>query len=488
MPVSMFHSPPGGDAHASAVREPALDPDDRPLELEELRNVVGFAFRAIFRRRRLALAVFSVIAAGTLVAAVLLPRQYQAETKIMAQRNLVMPALGNPRRSVPTDSDAPTLLAREAILKRENLVAIIKQTNLTDRWESSRPLVLRVKDTLLRPFRGELTTEDKIEALVGLLDKRLGVGTAEGTVAIGVEWPDAELAYLIVETAQHNFLEERHAREVSIIAEAISILETHASGVRETIETTLEEIRAARPGKVVRTAAPAVPRPRKEDGEVMQLRTMLLAKRSLMTDLETFRNKRLAELYAALAEQKNTYGPEHPAIANTLHNIRALSEDSPQLTALKREEQDLLAELTKRGVEDIPKASTDMPRVVLAPAPPLPEPKPDEDENVTYARSRLKIAVSKYEDLLERMDAARIELDTARAAFKYRYGILAPARIPKKPSRPRMPLLLGGGLMAALAAAAAVAVLADALSGRMLETWQVERTLRLPVLGEVQRV
>jgi hypothetical protein len=309
------------------------------------------------------------------------------------------------------------------------------------------------------------------------------VGAAEGTVTIGIDWPDAELAYRIVETAQHNFLEERHASEVSVIAEAISILETHAASVRETIETTMDEIRAAKPGTPVR--ASSTPRPRKEDPEIAQLKTMLQAKRGLISDLDSFRNKRLAELYAELAQEKNTYGPEHPAIASTLHHIRAITDDSPQMAALKREEQGLLAELARRGVKDVAEEPT-APRVILT-SPLPPDPKPEEDETVTYARSRLKIAVSKYEDLLERMDGARIELDTARAAFKYRYGVLTPAKVPKGPSHPKVPLLLGGGLVAALLAAAAVCVGADALSGRILEAWQVERALHIPVLGEVQR-
>ena len=40
--------------------------------------------------------------------------------------------------------------------------------------------------------------------------------------------------------------------------------------------------------------------------------------------------------------------------------------------------------------------------------------------------------MEKYDTLLDRMNSARIELDTARAAFKYRYSIVRPPQLPKR--------------------------------------------------------
>ncbi len=89
--------------------------------------------------------------------------------------------------------------------------------------------------------------------------------------------------------------------------------------------------------------------------------------------------------------------------------------------------------------------------------------------------------------LLDRIDSARIELDTARAAFKYRYAVLRPPILPSAPAKPKLPLLAIGALLAAAGLSVIAAVLADLRSGRLLETWQVERLLGLPVLGEMPR-
>jgi uncharacterized protein involved in exopolysaccharide biosynthesis len=95
--------------------------------------------------------------------------------------------------------------------------------------------------------------------------------------------------------------------------------------------------------------------------------------------------------------------------------------------------------------------------------------------------------MEKYDTLLDRLNSARIELDTARAAFKYRYSIVRPPQLPKRALKPKVPVVLGGAVLGATVLALIAAVLADLRSGRILETWQVERTLGLEVLGQLPR-
>ncbi len=110
-----------------------------------------------------------------------------------------------------------------------------------------------------------------------------------------------------------------------------------------------------------------------------------------------------------------------------------------------------------------------------------------DDLNSQYARTRLRFAMEKYDVLLERIQAARIELDTARAAFKYRYAVIRPPGYPKRPVKPKVPLVLAGALIAALALGTLAAALRDLWSGKILEPWQMERDLGLPVLGQLPR-
>ena len=324
--------------------------DDDILGFRDGRLAAGFVGRALRRHAGLAVAVFVVGVAAAVAAFMMLPRTYHTEVRLLAQRNLVMPALGNPRRTVPADSDAPTRLAAETVMKRSNLISVIGATRLMEEWDRTRAPLLKLKDRILRPVAGAPSEEDKLEALIGTLRKKVYVLADEGTVTIGIDWPDAATAGRIAEQMQQNFLEERHASEVSSIADAISILEGHAAAVRATIESASAELprsAAARPSPVARVRRPVEAAP--SDPAIVPLQVLLEAKQRAIADLEEFRQRRLTELHTLLAEQQKTYGPSHPAIADTKRSIEAVSGASPQIAALKQEEAELQRQIRRRG-------------------------------------------------------------------------------------------------------------------------------------------
>jgi len=62
-----------------------------------------------------------------------------------------------------------------------------------------------------------------------------------------------------------------------------------------------------------------------------------------------------------------------------------------------------------------------------------------------------------------------------------------PPLFPTGPVKPNVPLVLVGGLLLSAALALFAATVLDLGSGRVLESWQVSRHLRLRVLGQVPR-
>jgi uncharacterized protein involved in exopolysaccharide biosynthesis len=260
----------------------------------------------------------------------------------------------------------------------------------------------------------------------------------------------------------------------------------------------VEDIRRVReavrkPGSV-RAAVAQTPGARLAEQELAQVKSMLAAKRRALADLEDFRRRRLVDLDLQLTEQRRTYADAHPLIVSTRDSIAALEADSPQMAALRREERDLREEYTRRSGRDPDAPPPAIPAALAAAANNAGETGMrgapavlDAAEAEEYAHSRLRIATNKYEDLLTRIDSARIELDTARAAFKYRYSVVTPAQVPKKVLRPKPATLLLGGLIGGLFLALFCSVAADLSSRRLLERWQLERTLGLPVLGELKQ-
>jgi len=475
------------------------------FDFGQIRDYLGFVRRAVGRHKMLVLIAWVSVmgmAAGTLA---ILPRSYHVETKILAQQNHVIAALGNPNRTVPRDADAPTRAASETILRRDNLISLIKQTDLVDQWEATRAPANRMLDWVRKVTKGAPTEEDRVDALVGLLEKKLQVQIGEGTVIIMIDWPNDEMAFRLVEAAQQNFLEARHVSEISSISEAISILEGHAAGVREVIDGALERIqrfnasKQPQPGKV----AAAGPSPAKKalQREREQVNEMLTAKKRAIADLGEFRLKRLSELQTKLAELRTAYSDIHPEVQATQQSIASLGKDSVQLSDLKKDEESLKAEVARldKAIAEAPlapsasSATVDEALKVMdgegAPmaAKPSAQDTEKEAQAVEFAKARMNVALSKYDELLERIDSAKIELATARAAFKYRYSVIRPAQRPKKADKPNVPIIMALGAFAAVALAVLAAVLADVRTGRVLESWQVQRLLGVPVIAEVNR-
>jgi len=473
----------------SAPTDPPRDPDDIELvDVEQLRDWVGFVRRSLARRRWLSMAVATTVLGVTAGLYMVWPRDWQIEGTLLAQRNTVMPALGNPNRAVPLEADNPTRAASETVLRRDNLLSLIRQTDLVRQWRQSRSWPFRLKDTLQDRFR-PASEEERLLSLVGYLESQLTVTTTETTVNIRIDWPDARTGYRLVDTAMQNFLEERHAMEVSTIAETITILEGHAAQLKETIDGMVEELKQNRspPAGAPRADVPVAPRrdPAQETlrAEAAEVRVRLEGKRRAIAELEEFRRHRLAELQTELAQQRAVYADAHPAVARVLQSISALQEDSPQLAALRKDEQELMNQLAKMGV-DRPEASRPGGGSAVRRQPAAGR---AEEVSAEYTRTRLRFALEKYDGLVERIEGAKIELDTARAAFKYRYSVVRPPTIPWTPAKPRPLTFLVAGLLAAFGLATLVAALVDVRAGRVLEHWQISRLLELPVIGQLPR-
>lgn len=492
---------------APAAPEPVAGPPEPPapestdlFDYALLRDVLRYGVHSVRRHKLLVLGVMVVVLSLTFAAARLWPRTWHVESHLLAQRNSVIAALGNPGRQMPGELDAPTRAAREIIMRRDNLLTLIRQTDLVAHYWANRAPLLRFKDWLYGLVLPPMSEQDKMDAMVGVLEKQLRVETGDGTFSLYIDWPDPNMAYRLIEAAQQNFLETRHVEETSLITDAISILESHAEEVRTEMKQALDEVvrlqgrgrGGARPA--TGAGAPAqvsVASERPASGateqQLNQLRFMLEAKQRSIADLEEFRSRRLSELQQQLAEQRVIYSDQHPIVLDIRQRITQLTQDSPQVAALRRDAEQLQAEYTRMGGKPggaragFARTEGSAPRSTGGGA------AAGDDPELDFARAQLSMLSAKYQEFTLRVDAARIELDTARAAFKYRFTVIRPAQVPKKPLKPNVALIMAAGVFAALGLGVSFAVLRDYTSGKVLERWQVERQLALPVLAEVTR-
>jgi uncharacterized protein involved in exopolysaccharide biosynthesis len=221
-----------------------------------------------------------------------------------------------------------------------------------------------------------------------------------------------------------------------------------------------------------------------------QLRYSIRSRARALEDLEEYRNRRLTELQNQLREQRTVYASSHPNITDLEQRIRATRDDSPQMASLRREISQLMEEYRSAGGRDpetdsiaaIRRSGGGSSSRTTELLDQLSE--MDDDPSVLVAREKVHMSVANLQEFQMRLNSARIELDAARAAFEYRYNIVKPAQMPKKPVSPNRPLIGMIGLMMGAFLSIFICFLFDFLSGHVIEAWQVEQRLKLPVLTE----
>jgi hypothetical protein len=450
-----------------------------------------FVLNSVRRHKGLLFSVWGTVIGLSLGLMWALPKGYRVDTTVQIQRSLIIPALiGRSRAGEPAgEADAPSKTAALTVLAHDNLAAIVQQTNLVEEWPLRRAPLMRLKDRIFARLFPPPSDSDRLEGFVGLLEKKLQVTTGEGSVSIGIDLPDPELAVRVVEAAREKFLEARSTAEISSVVEAIGILETRAGEAKKAVDEALGRLQDLRRSRAAKLGAPAAPLadaevPITHESPAQELQQKVQSKRQAIADLEEGRRRYRAELQTRLDEKRSVYSENHPAVLEAEEGLLLAQGPSPEAAALRQELAPLEDELRQRGLmADVPlrksRGQALLHTIMLRPA----DPHEQQDTEIEYARSQLGRALSQYNGLLDRLEGARLERDTAQAVFKYRYSIMRPAQ--SGPARPRPSLVLMASLLSGLVVGIFGTALADYSSRKLIEPWQVEHSLGVPLVGEL---
>lgn len=406
------------------------------------------------RRRWLVVAALVVLFSGAAVgASLVLPRTYSGETRILAKRNYNMSAIAAPRRAVPPSAEAPAGSAAELILQHDALLAVVRQARLVERWESNAPPLARGKQALRERLKGPLGPQEMEEAILGMLRQRIRVGVDQNEiVSIRVSWWDPDDVLAILDASVEGFLSARQRLDVETIEETEAILQRTADEVRVSLEQRLEDFRLARAravdGTVTRVAAT-----RSTAAEIQQLRVELQARQRFRQELERQRNMRISDLQLEIAEQSAVLGDRHPDQVASRDALGRLMEDDGGVEQARAMEEELERSISALGGDASGLTGTVAGSDFMDAGA-----SPDEDASVIYARTLLRIDADDYQDMVTRLKNARVELETARAAFAFRYSVTRPAERPRKPDAPNVPFVVVGGVLAGLASGVLAAV------------------------------
>jgi hypothetical protein len=464
---------------------PGIDDADEPSG-GSLLHWALFVLGAAMRRKLLTVALLLMGLAALIAYYRTTTPLYLVEAKILVQRTPY------------SSQDDAARSASVLVHRHDNLVNLIKQADLIDESHDAPPVTNtpRLLSRLAAPLgRTSSSDDDPLAGLVARLDRAIDVTYKfDGTITIRVEWPDSQEAYRLAEAAQQNFLEARHLQEITATDEVIAILQGRAATLREQLARTVEEVQreatygsAARSSKI--TASASAPRPdpaaaRTRAEALVALKSRLDAKERAIADVEDFRRRRLADLMAQLDEKRAMYSDTYPGVVALRQDVESLSRESPQVIGLREDARKLREQLSERLSQERATGST-APSTSTAtradhPDRALSNVIVEQDERVREARAR-------YASMLDRLSAAQLERDSARAAFKHRYNVTWPAEVPKEPFRPKPLKTFGLGSMAVLLVALLCGAAPDLWSGKIIQRWQIERSLELPVLTELNR-
>ena len=214
-------------------------------------------------------------------------------------------------------------------------------------------------------LRGPTTETARVDALAGLMEERIQVTTDdEGIVSFNVRWPNASMAYQLVDKAMRNFLEHRRVSEISAIEDSIAILDRSVGEIEAQVNMTIAELRrrergAPTPRRQVRTPQPvpagqvSPPLPTGPSAEstvrLARLKSALELRQQEIVRLSEARAQQMAETQTNLLAAQTVYTEGHPTVLALRQTMAQLSRESPELAAARREAQTLESEyrLTK---------------------------------------------------------------------------------------------------------------------------------------------
>jgi hypothetical protein len=497
-------------------RDLSEDDESGGLSVEAIRELVGFALRAARRRLALSVLTFLVVAALSVAAAKIMPRSYRAEVKLLAQRSTPIRLLSQSTPGVDT-VDNPTKNTVALVMRRDNLVALATDANLPERFRETRPAALRFKDRVMGQIFGAPSDQDMLMAMAYTLEKQLEVEADDMTVTITVDWANPRIAYDLASLVQKNFMDARYDSDVSVINASLGVLETHAKEELARVDSELEEYNKQIIEKSKRTQAgsarglfgrlPTSLMPRTVGGAELpwtpdpDLAASLEEKRLRIRAIEESEQRTVDTLRQEIQKQELSLTPMHPVVIALQQHLEAASQPSPELLQLRGDVRALMAQLVppprsmelRSGVPTAagsPLGTAGMGPALESPAANDPTSLAVKDEVVgplALSESRLSLAMRAYQDALTRLDAAKVELDITRTISQHRYTVLSPAEVPRKPRKATASVVAAGGVMGGAIFAILLAAAIDWVTGRILESWQIRRRLKLDVLAELDK-
>lgn len=450
------------------------------------------------RRRFLPMMImFAVIGLLALAVAVSWPKQYRSSTTILISEDNIIRQLME-GRAVPTSIYDRAAIAQEVIFSQRVMGEVLAAGG----WLDDDP------------------QQAERERMVQQIKERTVVGAPRENL-IQIDYWDREpgRAKLVTEMFATLFMAESARAKERESSEAYEFIATQVDQYRDMLVNAEERLKTfrdaneeARPGSSDEVGA-RIDELRSEIQDLRIERDALLSQRASQerqlagldseTGIQTYQaqlRQRIAIVQNELATLQIDLQPRHPDVVRARHRIEdlkaelAASETGRSVPidgagfsqSTMQQEMNLdLSELrnTIAGLDSRIAATQRLLRQETARGRRVAE------SDLQHAELIRDHAVNRtiYEDLLNRLENARLSMSLDELGRGLTFRIQEPAVVPARASGPRFIYLAAGGLMAAIATPLGLLLLFVRLDPRIRSPEAIERVTQLPLLGTVPR-
>jgi uncharacterized protein involved in exopolysaccharide biosynthesis len=447
---------------------------DEPLGFDSVLMLAGFLVRSLRRHPLIAAGGAALTLVAAVVALAVMPRIYRSEGRVLTRTAYYIPALVSSLRFVvPFGANRGTTGAIEVIRSRESLEKVVTRSQLAERWVANRGGLRRMMDAAFTLVFGPPDADALRDGLISMLEKRLYPGIDNDVIVFAVEWNDADTARLLVETAIAVFLDGRQNAELSELEDTVKLLERNLASARQPLQAAENNLRAVLTSRgAIRRVVPKRPPTAKPSNPIL---AELTEKRARVAKIQAEYDSRLAKAQEKMARLQESLGPSHPDMLQAAREVEEASRPPEELTQAQAETLRAELDLNRGDAQPFP---ADLEFTVTG---------TQVDPAVEQAAAEYRRARESFDQLRDRLADARVEAQTTKAAFQYRYIITQPPDRPNKPVKPRAIVVIGAGFAASIFVGLILALFFDLRTRRVIEAWMIDRIAGVPLLGEIEQ-
>ncbi len=379
-------------------------------------------------------------------------------------------------------ADPLALATVDRVTSHEQLVDLTRTLSLDVSWTAGRRGLFRLTDELRAKLSAGGPTDQNTARI---LAKRIEAKVEGTSVSFAVRWPDPAVATQIVARLQQDFLAARQDAELGPAKQRLAAMEANVLAAQGRVDDGAVQVQSASDKKRQGAKAATVRGVQAEgrfrdmpDAALVALRQQILDVRRSIEEREAQRRSRLTQLQALAVEQRASFGPRHPSLLDTLDRISSSEGGEREVARLRKEETALVSRFVAAGGREA-ELSLDVKNV-------WPVELDEKNEELLLARAGLSASLEELGRARNELSEASTSAAALEGGLSRRVAVVQAAAPSAEKAGAGLLVLLAGALLASLVAALAASIAAELLGNRVVESWQVERLLGVPVLATVK--